>query len=263
MKFIINLFLLACVASLYSCDKERVYPRVELISAQMTNNDSVVLVARLSEFDEKLGANVGFAFHTDSTFRTFMPFENENHVLTFYAEESDFKGSFHTNLFNPQNTYYFKAFVKIGKLYIESNVLQLSGIETQPVDAPCEHPENRYRSNNGIYYQFYSYNSVDVSSMTITYMISGGVETSFYVTASSPPTTGIYTTTTAAVPGPNELRLRMFTGMSFVSYAPAGGLLYVNQIDNNRFRIVACALPFQFTANSLTSLDMNMRLTYQ
>lgn len=263
MRRLTNFLLIGIIAASYSCQKERVYPKVQLVSAEISDNDSVILVARIAHFDKELGENVGFAFHTDSTFRTFL-YLPSHQKASFYSRDSVIKHSFHTNLFNAQNTYYFKAFVQVGKLYIESNVLQLSGIETQPVIAPCQHPENRFRLNNGLYTTIFSHNSVNVSSTTTTYTVYYGNGTSFFnVTASSPPRTGIYITTNNAVPQANELRLRMHALDNFVSYAPPGGLLYVNQIDDNRFRIEACGLPFQFSASSLTILDMNMRLTYQ
>jgi hypothetical protein len=252
--------VLLCLFVFQSCQKrlktvDEYHPDIELISATALASGAVEVVCKIHRDGVAPYQSSGFGFSENAEFsisenQVRVPVNGDMITYTYPPE-----------MFSEQTTYYFKCFVVTRYGLKISNVLSISNIEIVPVEAPCNHPENKYRFfSNPPYYDIIPGNTVSLGTLSAIYrssiMPNGVLEVRFR----NPPITGIYTIASSNDLDHFEARV-VIMGAS-PSSAKVGGLIYVNKISDTQFRIQSCSLPWMLTTSNETTFDMNWLLNY-
>lgn len=247
------LFLTACQKRLKSVDDY--HPTIELVSVVALPNGSVEVTAKVKREGPAPIQTSGFGFSENSEFSV-----SENQMLT-PVSNGLFSVIYPSEKFTEQTTYYFKGFVTTKYGFRATNILSISNIVIVPVEAPCTHPENRYRFfASPPYFEIMPSNSVSTGTLSYEYSSPIMPNGTLRIRFRNPPVTGIYTLKQDY--DLNHFESRLYISSADPSGAKAGGIVYVNKISDTQFTVQACSIPWLLSTSNETTFDLHWILNY-
>lgn len=216
----------------FSCKKahpkvEDYFPKVQL-SVTENQDGSIFLKANITDEGSSQIEILGFCYSDSPDFDIT---SNQIAILDL--------SNFTTTLpvgFDPNKTYYFKAFASNSYGSSESNIVEVSNIESEPVIANCIQTTNSYDANlAGVITSFDT--AINVNG-EVVYNCFGtnNAELGFYF--KTPPVTGIYKTTSNYTTQ-GEVYISGTIGFNTFEVKPNASV-YVNRLSNTQFSIEVC-----------------------
>ncbi len=233
----IVLLLLFGSTSFYSCKKKTfddALPQITLVSATVSNLDSVLLVANITSAGANALEYCGFAYSANPSFSVL------NRQVLFQATGT---GKFQAVV--PaihDSTYYFKAFAANGFGYNVSNVIKYTVPTPAPAIAPCT-LTNNYVNDGGLGFSVSSYGSAANPQWGGYTVTLNGTNEDIAISFPYKPINGVYNTVSDGS--------TMGAGQACVSitnfniyYVNNGGKIYVSVNSNGTTTISFCSLTY-------------------
>ncbi len=247
------LFFTACQKRLKSVDDY--HPEIELVSVVALPSGAVEVTAKVTREGTAPIQTSGFGFSENPEFSV-----AENQMIA-PVSNGVFSIVYPSEKFSEQTTYYFKGFVTSKYGFRATNVLSISNIEIVPVEAPCTHPENRYRFfASPPYFDIIPGNSVSTATLSYEYSSAIMPNGTMRIRFRNPPVTGIYTLKQDN--DLNHFESHLYISSADPTGAKAGGIVYVNKISDNQFTVQACSIPWLLSISNETTFDMHWILNY-
>jgi|TARA_R110000737_G_scaffold122420_1_gene154352 hypothetical protein len=216
-----------------SCKKalknvEDYFPEITM-TAEIQDDGTVLVKGQFVKNGEGALENFGFSFSKDPDW-----YISENQILLSPTGDFSFV---YDQPFDPNSTYYFRAFAINYYGYSMSNIVELSDIKAVPVIAPCTVTPNSFKINTTTNY-ISNFQPASYGFDYVEYQSSGS---SVFATFkfNSPPLTGIYTTKQYLSEGEKDVVVTLSNGFDngHLSYEKS---VYVNRIDSTSFKVEIC-----------------------
>ncbi len=243
-------------------DPEDYYPEVQTISATVTPEGGVEVLADIVDNGETEIAYAGFCMDTVS-----VPEMLDNQQMADEISGERFKTTYIRN-YDPAKTYYFRSWAANDKGFSYGNVVSITNIRATPISAPCTLNVNS--SNIGLHSapgtgpagSMYHVTPVSYYSTPWGIYASGidALAGNLSLTFGSALKTKVFTTT-KGFPSGDNVSIEVESGFTSGSVND-GYKVYVNQLDPGKYEITICNAKWTID-NSTYSTELNARFISQ
>ncbi len=243
------ILLAAILASFFiaSCNKvlkdvNDYYPKVVTTGAVINVDGSVTITGRIESEGAASVLYAGVCMDSLSNPRLL-----DNQLLTDTIFGNEFKVTY--DYFKPFTRYYFRTFAVNDYGYKYGNVIYLDSIAAMPVIPPCSPVLYSCSIGGGTgtstFYQVGA-PQPEVNGWSIH---ADTNNTTFDFLFGKKPRTGIYTTIQSSTPPPGYVDVSFYSGFINGTLS-AGSLVYVNQLEVNKWEVTICSAPWIYNANT-------------
>jgi len=239
MKLYTYFLLTIFISIIFSCNKplkniEDYYPNVQTVNLENLPDGSIKLTGRVLSPGQSKVTKVGFCYDGIPN-----PKIQTNQINIANGDNGTINGDEFTAIYEGlqfSTRQYFRAWAinEHGIGYGET--ITLDSVKITPVEAPCNHPMNRYNSGSGtkILNSFFINQQLELVSIT------AGGNGSMTVYIAKPALTGVYETSFPGGVYENSKRASISVNEGSVNFViKPGSQIYVNKIGNN-YEITCC-----------------------